>query len=147
MKRLEERAAAMLQELLIIVRVSAESTVNSYMPEGLVAKLSLEDGDCRWAVIGTDDRPHGRHVMSGAERGALLIALGLAWTENTSPSPRILLIDDVDLAGFDPSNVSSMLKTIARHVENSRLDQAIICWSRDEVPKGFEVVRMGDAPL
>ena len=138
-KKLEEVTTAFLTETVEGLKGEAETAVNRYMPEGFKAVLHLADGDYRWEVVGSDGQPHRMGAMSGAERGALMVALACGWTEGAPV--RIVLIDDTDIAGFSPANVAHFLTRLREHVEAGVLTQVIVAWSRpSEIPGDWSVV-------
>jgi DNA repair exonuclease SbcCD ATPase subunit len=138
---LKGEAQRLLQNTLQQIQSTAEAAVNRYMPTGFTASLDLEGNNCEWrAVSRRDGRPHGKSA-SGAQRCALVIALALAWTEN-SPI-RILLIDDKELHGFSAANVKSFLSMVKARVDAGDLTQAFAAWSRpDEIPADWMKVTM-----
>ncbi len=139
-KTLEGQAKKLLTSLLKQVAQDAEDTVNNYMPAGFKAALELSDTQCAWRVIGADGRAHSKVSMCGAEKGTLIIALALAWTEG-SPL-RILLLDDEDLTSFSPFNLGTFLTRIERLVnQEGLLTQAIITTTRPhEIPETWAKV-------
>lgn len=139
--KLKKEAKHLLQETLSQIQSTAESAVNKYMPDGFKAVLDLEGSNCEWrAVSRRDGRPHGKSA-SGAQKCALVIALALAWTEN-SPI-RILIVDDKELHGFSKANVQAFLTMVKEHVDAGLLTQAFVAWSRpDEIPADWQKVEM-----
>jgi hypothetical protein len=139
-RELEKEAKALLQDLTRRAKDAAENAVNKYLPAGFVAELNLEGNDCEWRIVGTDGRPHVRDAMAGSERGALIIALALAWSEGAPV--RILLLDDEDVAGFSKANLLAFLAKVADCVRSGLLTQAFLAWSRpDEVPASWTIIR------
>ena len=133
-KLLETEGARELNTLLTRTAETANATVNKYMPDGFRAQLDLEES--QWTVIGMDDRPHGKKVMSGSEFGALVPALAEGWTEG-APG-RYVLLDDEDLAAFDPANLALLLQTLKDACDDGLLTQVFVAWSRPhEVPDGW----------
>ena len=145
-KSVESALSAMLDLLLGSVQADAEAAVNRWMPPGFKAQLTLEDTEgkptCRWAVIGSDGRAHPRAAASGAEWAALTVAVACAWTEGLPY--RFLLLDDADVAGFNAENIKQMLTMVAKAVEEGKLTQAFVAWSRPaEIPdNGWSVVAL-----
>jgi DNA repair exonuclease SbcCD ATPase subunit len=145
-KEVEKVIAEVTQDLVVTTKVKAEQAVNQWMPAGFKAALRLEDSEgkpvCRWEIIGADGTSHPRGAASGAEWSALAVALSCAWTEG-SPY-RFLLLDDADIAGFSAENVKNLLDTVSAAVQQGRLTQAFVAWSRpEEVPtKGWTVVQL-----
>ena len=136
-KECELRSKKLLNQALVKTQAAAEAAVNRYMVPGFQAKLDL--AKCAWNVVGTDGRPHSKHVACGAELGALMLALGVAWTDGTPL--RILVLDDADIASFDPVNMRAFLGVVQQAVADGLLTQAFVGWSRpDEVPAGWSMV-------
>lgn len=125
-KTLEGVATKALNGLLAETAASAVAAVNLYMPQGFRADLDLEGA--RWMVVGKDGRGHTRHTAAGSEVGALLVALVLAWTEG-APA-RFLVLDDIDLAPFDPENLALLLARLYEAVEDGLVSQVFIGTSR-----------------
>lgn len=144
-KVLEKAASAILSQLVAGVASKAEAAVRKYLPsESFSARLALEDAEgkpaCRWEVKGADGTYHPFGAASGAEWGALVVALGCAWTEGAPV--RILLLDDADLAPLSPANVASLLEKVRERVEAGDLTQAVVAWCRpEEVPENWTVVQ------
>jgi len=136
-----------LTKLLEGVREKAEEAVNRWMPVGFKASLCLESSDgkpeCRWEVIGRDGQPHRKGALSGAEWAALSVAIACAWTSGESHA-RYLLLDDADIAGFNPENLKATLDMISKAVREGDLTQALVAWSRPaEIPsEGWSVVEL-----
>lgn len=132
-----------LAALLTRTKAKAEAAVNAWMPPGFTAQLQIDDGSmCRWASVGSDGVAHPKGGASGAEWGALTVALACAWSEHERH--RFLLLDDMDLAGFSAENVCKFLTAIEEAVRSGRLTQAVVAWSRpSEIPdEGWSVVRL-----
>jgi hypothetical protein len=141
-KLLEEEAQKLLARLLAETAETANAAVNKYMPEGFRAALDLETA--QWTVIGRDDRPHAKRVMAGSEFGALVPALALAWTEG-APG-RFLLLDDEDLAFFDPPNLALLLETLKKATDDGLLTQVLVAWSRGhEIPDSWQKIAVDDS--
>ena len=141
-KKLQQRAGERLREVLGDVKAEAESVINRYMPTGYTASLGLDGGGCEWQVTGTDGVGHGRGIMCGSEQGALMVALGIAWTEG-SPL-RVLVLDDPDLGLLAADVVPKVLDVVRVAVESGVLTQAIVALSRpDEIPDGWTRVVRG----
>lgn len=133
LKVVEEAFEGLLIRRLKDVRVTAEEAVNAWMPEGFQASLVLEeDGKdvCRWEVLGKDGKAHPQGAASGAEWGTLAVALACAWTEGNPV--RVLLLDDGDFAGLNPTNLKRLLSMVAKAVKEGKLTQAICAWARPE---------------
>lgn len=143
-KAVETVLEHLLSKLLDGVKEKAEEAVNRWMPEGFRAALCLESDDgkpeCRWEVIGSDGKPHRKGALSGAEWAALSVAIACAWTEGMPY--RYLLLDDADIAGFNPENLKATLNMVSKAVGEGRLTQALVAWSRPaEIPsEGWSVV-------
>lgn len=135
-----------LTKLLDGVKTQAEEAVNRWMPKGFKAELCLENEDgkpeCRWEVVGSDGKPHRKGALSGAEWAALSVAIACAWTEGMPY--RYLLLDDADIAGFNPENLKATLNMVAEAVWSGKLTQALVAWSRpEEIPsEGWSVVAL-----
>jgi len=135
-----------LTKLLEGVKDAAEEAVNRWMPAGFKAELCLESDDgkpeCRWEVIGRDGKAHRRGALSGAEWAALSVAIACAWTAGSHS--RYLLLDDADIAGFNPENLKATLAMVSAAVRNGDLTQALVAWSRPhEIPtEGWSVVEL-----
>lgn len=135
-----------LTKLLEGVKSKAEDAVNAWMPAGFRAELCLESEDgkpeCRWEVVGRDGQPHRKGALSGAEWAALSVAIACAWTEGQPY--RYLLLDDADIAGFNPENLKATLDMVSAAVRSGRLTQALVAWSRPaEIPtEGWSVVEL-----
>lgn len=128
---LEQEAARELNTLLARTAETANAAVNRYMPDGFRAVLNVEEA--QWTVVGMDGRPHGKKVMSGSEFGALVPALACAWTEG-APA-RYVLLDDEDIAAFDPENLALLLSSLKDATEDGLLTQVFLAWSRPhEIP-------------
>lgn len=145
-KAVEAVLEHLLTKLLEGVQTKAEAAVNAWMPSGFRASLCLESDDgkpeCRWEVVGTDGQPHRKGALSGAEWAALSVAIACAWTEGQPY--RYLLLDDADIAGFNPENLRSTLSVVSKAVAEGRLTQALVAWSRpQEIPsEGWSVVEL-----
>lgn len=140
---LEQEAARELNTLLARTAETANAAVNRYMPEGFRAVLSVEEA--QWHVVGMDGRAHGRKVMSGSEFGALVPALACAWTEG-APA-RYVLLDDEDLAPFDPENLALLLSSLKDAIEDGLLTQVFLAWSRaHEIPDDWGQKIYVDSP-
>lgn len=141
---LAKQAQSLLTEMLQKVKKPAEATMNAYMADGFRAELELTEKVCRWTSVGADGRGHARGAASGAEYGALILALPQAWTHD-SPD-RIVFLDDAVLAPFSPQNVWRLLDRFAQLVLEGKLTQVIVCWSRrNEIPPAYTVIDL-DAP-
>lgn len=146
-KEVDQAVAQMLARLLNSVKARAEAAVNAWMPKGFTAALRLADADnkavCWWEVIGKDGEAHPLGAMSGAERGALSVALACAWPKNDD-SMKVVLLDDMNLAGFNPENLRLTLDMLREKAEAGALSQVIVAWSRpDEIPTtGWTVVHL-----
>lgn len=144
-KTLEKAAEQTLTQASLRVASSAVTAVQSYLPEGFLVRLVLVDENgkrtYRWDVTGTDGQPHRKGAMSGAELGALKIALACAWAENLPV--RIVCLDDADLAGFSAAGVRAFLDKMRECVTSGKLTQCFAAWSRpEEIPGGWSVVRV-----
>lgn len=145
-KAVESVLSDTMNDLATGVKARAEKAVNDWMPEGFRAVLQLEDTEgkptCRWEIVGSDGRSHPRGAASGAEWSALAVAIACAWSDG-SPY-RFLLLDDTDIAGFSAENVRNLLNGVAHAVQEGRLTQAFVAWSRpSEVPQeGWSVVAL-----
>lgn len=105
--------------------------INAHMPDGFRAALTLTDKAAHLRVCGADGHWHREGGMSGAEFGALSVALAAA-------CGGIILLDDVDLGVFDPTNLRALL-TRLRDAE--AIAQVIVCWSRrNEIPDGYTII-------
>lgn len=124
---------------------AVELAVNAWMPGGLTAVLLVGESQCEFAMIGSDGTPHPQGAMSGAERGALCLALSLAWSDGLPL--RVLLLDDADLAHFSPANVRLVLEKVTEWQRAGRITQALVAWSRAaEIPTdGWLVHTVGGA--
>jgi hypothetical protein len=125
-KVLEQEAMKELQMLLTRTSEAAHSTVNTYMPGGFRAEINLETA--KWCVVGRDGRPHGRGIMAGSERGALVPALALGWTEG-APA-RFVILDDDDLAPFSPVNLRKVFDALKDAIDDGLLTQVFVTSSR-----------------
>jgi hypothetical protein len=145
MSTLEEETTGELARLLRRTSEAANAAVNRYITPGVVSLLNLDKA--QWMVVGADGRPHSKKVISGLECGSLIPALACAWTEG-APG-RFVLLDDEDLAGFDPENLALLLDALKRAVEADLLTQVFIAWSRpDEIPNdwGQKILIEGPPP-
>ena len=144
-KVLEKAAAGILSQLVAGVAAKAEEAVRKYLPDSAFGvRLALEDAEgkaaCRWEVRGSDGTYHPFGAASGAEWGALTVALGCAWSEGAPV--RILMLDDADLAPLSPTNVFALLNMVQTRVEAGDLTQAVVAWCRpEEVPEGWTIVK------
>lgn len=130
-KALEGEATKELSGLLVRTSEAAHTAVNTYMAEGFRAEIDLETA--KWKVLGMDGRPHRRDIMAGSERGALIPALALGWTEG-APA-RFLILDDDDLAPFSPMNLRRLFDTLKDALDDGLLTQVFVTSSRpDEIP-------------
>lgn len=139
-KVLEGEASMALKRTLERVRTDALACVNRYVPAGWEVRLILDDGACKWEIVGADGAPHGKGVASGSEWATLTIALACAWTEG-SPL-RVLLVDDDDLGKFSPESLKTFLDRLREVVEGGWLTQAVVAWTRpEEIPAGWTKVQ------
>ena len=145
-KTVEKEVSTAIGALVGVVAAAANEAVNRWMPPDFKAVLMLADEEdkpvCRWEIIGTDGRPHPRGAMSGAEWAALTVAIACAWTEGQEY--RFLLLDDADIAGFNPTNLRATLTMLAKAVQEGKLTQVLVAWSRpEEIPtQGWSVVSL-----
>lgn len=147
-KTLKTEAKKMLAAALRKTKKAAEKAVNTHMPEGFQASLSISDTVCQWQVIGTDGRAHNRHTMCGSEKATIIVALALAWTEDAPL--RILTLDDNDLAMLEPENLTAMLQRIEELHAEGKIDQVFSAWPAarldhvSDIPKAWNVINVGE---
>ena len=146
-KLLEQESTQLLRNLVRGVVDDAEAAVNQYMPQGMHATLQLDTTLCAWTVEGNDGRAHRLAALAGSERGALVVAVGLAWTEG-SPL-RLITLDDESLPKMSPQNLRAVLDALEAATLRDPSIQVHAAWPairldhKDEIPAAWNQITVG----
>lgn len=143
-KVLEEEAAKLLNQLLKQTADAAQAAVNKYMPAGFRAKLDTDS--VAWTVIGTDGRAHPKGAMAASEKGSLLVALALAWTEGQAA--RFVILEEEETAGFEPETLRGVLDALRDAQADGLITQVFMTSFRPhELPDYIHKIWVGGVGL
>jgi ABC-type branched-subunit amino acid transport system ATPase component len=133
-KRLSVEAQRLLTVELSRIKLAAESAVNVHMTGGYQAGLFLDAKTAYWGILDKGNvRSH--RAMSGSQKSALFVALGMAW------GVEFLLLDDAEFQGMSRAHVRELLTMIA----DSPLTQVLIARPADcvdEIPPGWVITEV-----